>query len=416
MKSLQTRAGRIPNFANNQTEIMRWMAVFLLLCSAVGRGQDNWLLTTTDFRSQRATLRALDADSIGISVSDREQKISMNHFLRIQKMDSRLQNTGRFVAVFAGGDQLPGQPQSTQGENLLWENALLGKVSLPLNSIRAIARSGEADVAPQGATATEDVVTLVNGDVMRGIIAGIDDANVRIQSATGDSTSVPLVSIRRVSFAAVGTPATNSVPRARAFRVGLADGSTMTVTSVQLTGDKMTLAMPDGTSRSVSSLAVNSIEQVDGPVVWLSSLTPTESVSRAFLELSWPARMDRAVDGEPIRFEDRIYSRGIGVHAYSLLSFPIDPSAQAFRTQYAISGDWPYANVTVRIKLDGQVVHEAGDVRSGKISQPVVISVTGHKTLSLEVDYGQNYDVQDRLNWIEPAFLKFDPKSISPDH
>jgi len=116
--------------------------------------------------------------------------------------------------------------------------------------------------------------------------------------------------------------------------------------------------------------------------------------------------MDRAVDGSPIRFGDRVFPHGIGVHAYSRLTFAIDPDFKSFRTQYAIAGDWSYANVNVRIKLDNKVVHERTGFRSGQLASPVTIDVSGHQQLVLEVDYGQNYDVQDRFNWVEPAFLR----------
>jgi hypothetical protein len=46
----------------------------------------------------------------------------------------------------------------------------------------------------------------------------------------------------------------------------------------------------------------------------------------------------------------------------------------------------------------------------------VTIDVAGHKQLTLEVDYGQNYDVQDRFNWIEPAFLSFHPAPPTSQH
>jgi hypothetical protein len=36
----------------------------------------------------------------------------------------------------------------------------------------------------------------------------------------------------------------------------------------------------------------------------------------------------------------------------------------------------------------------------------VSLDVRGHKRMTLEVDYGENYDVQDRLIWIQPALLR----------
>jgi hypothetical protein len=125
--------------------------------------------------------------------------------------------------------------------------------------------------------------------------------------------------------------------------------------------------------------------------------------------------MNRTVLGEPIRFGSRTYDRGIGVHSYSRLVWEFDASSyKAFRTQYAIDGQLPYANVTVRIQLDDRVAHEAKDFRAGALSPLVVLDTRGAKRITLEVDYGDTYDVQDRFNWIEPALLKQKPRPAEP--
>jgi hypothetical protein len=57
------------------------------------------------------------------------------------------------------------------------------------------------------------------------------------------------------------------------------------------------------------------------------------------------------------------------------------------------------------VKLDDKVVHETADFVAGKLADVVQVPLAGAKTLTLEVDYGKTYDVQDRFNWIEPALL-----------
>jgi hypothetical protein len=85
------------------------------------------------------------------------------------------------------------------------------------------------------------------------------------------------------------------------------------------------------------------------------------------------------------------------------------------RTQYAIEpDDAPYANVTVRIKLDGKVVHERMDFAAGELSPVITLDTGGARTLTLEVDYGKNADVQDRFLWIEPALLREKPPPPPP--
>ena len=124
--------------------------------------------------------------------------------------------------------------------------------------------------------------------------------------------------------------------------------------------------------------------------------------------------MGQSVEGNPVRVGDQTFPHAIGTHAFSRLVFPIDPAYKAFRTRYAIDGNLPYANVTVRIKLDDKVVHEQADVTAGTISKPVTIDLNGAKQLTLEVDYGKTYDVQDRLNWLEPALLRTTAAPAAP--
>ncbi|HEY7090465.1 MAG TPA: NPCBM/NEW2 domain-containing protein [Tepidisphaeraceae bacterium] len=393
--------------------------VILLVAAADSAAQSTWVLTTADFRSERVTLQSIDATGALVSTptGDQKRRIELDHLLMLDRADKPASTPAKFVVVLSDNDRVAGQSKAIVGENLQWTSPLLGEMTLPLKSVVCITRAnGQPTSAPaQGGPQTEDVVTLLNGDTVRGIISGITEAAVSVQptgGAGGEATSVPFDSVSRITFA---TTATSAPAMVHGFRVGLSDGSGVIATSIQLADQRVTLNLPDGTVRSLSQAALFSVEHVNGPVVWLSSLPPTESVQTPFLDLSWPAKTDRAVDGELIRFGDRTFARGIGVHSYSRLTWNLDPSFKVFRTQYAISGDRPYANVAVRIKLDGQVVHEQNDFRAGTLSPPVMIELSGEaRQLTLEVDYGQNYDVQDRFNWIEPALLRFRPETPAP--
>ena len=274
--------------------------------------------------------------------------------------------------------------------------------------MRQVAFVGRGDRQPprDGEPPTEDAVTLGNGDVVRGIVVAIGATEVSVQGAGADApAAVPLESVVAIRFAATA-PVGGAAQRA--FRVKLTDGSQLTGSTVKLAGDKLALATASG-ERTIGANDVVSIEQANGPVAWLSSLPPVESVHTPLFETIRPARMDATVRGEPIRFGDRTYSRGIGVHARSVITWPLDGTYKTFRTQYAIDGEQPYANVTVRIRLDDKVVHERTDFTAGELSPVVQFPLDAAKQLVLEVDYGKTYDVQDRFNWIEPALLKSAP-------
>ena len=127
--------------------------------------------------------------------------------------------------------------------------------------------------------------------------------------------------------------------------------------------------------------------------------------------------MDKTVAGKPIRFADRIYTRGIGVAPYTKITWPLDPAYNTFRTQYAIDGTGSYADVSVRVLIDGKVVHERKTLTAGELSPVVLVPLGTAKSITLEVDFGGNYNVQDRVNFIEPALVKATaaaPASASP--
>ena len=156
-------------------------------------------------------------------------------------------------------------------------------------------------------------------------------------------------------------------------------------------------------------MLVDLVEQVSGPAVFLSSREPSENVYIPFFgtDQDYPAKMNQTVSGNrELRFGGRSFRRAIGVHSYSRLSWPLDGKYAAFRTQYGIEDDKVRADVTVRIKLDDKVAYEKKNVRAGMLSPVIVIDLAGAKKLTLEVDYGRGYDVQDRLNWIEPAIIR----------
>jgi len=382
----------------------------LLATGTILRAEESWLLTTADFRIERVTLRNLNLDGAQIVSADgRPAQIPLDRILQFDRAVTPRAPAGKFMLALAGGDRLAGEPRGVDGERILWNGASLGELRVPLTSIVSMYRSDQP--ARPWAHGTEDVITLLNGDMVRGILSALSASTASIQASGGDTTDVPLDSVLSIDFASTAPPA---VPSDRAFRITLADGSAATAASIELADTSLKLALADGSNRAVPTAEVASIEQLNGPVVWLSTLPPAQIIQTPLLGPEYVTRMNRSVTDKPIRFGDREFARGIGVHSYSRMEWDIDPAIRAFRTQYAIDGDLPQASVVVRIKLDDQVVHERTDFRAGTLSPVIVLDVAGQKRLTLEVDYGQQFDVQDRFNWIEPALLKQRPTQSSP--
>jgi hypothetical protein len=257
----------------------------------------------------------------------------------------------------------------------------------------------------------EDVVQMSNGDTVRGIIAAIAADKITVQAA-GGNTDVPLSSVASITFAA--TPGGGAVQRG--FRVRLDDSSSLVGSAAKLEGENLVLTMGKNADRKIALAHVTAIEQVNGPVSWLSARTPSQAVYHRLLggAIEPAAYMDKSWLGQRgIEFKGRPFAHGIAVHAYSRLTWNLDGTYEAFRTRYAIEGDSGLADATVRIRLDDKVVYEKEHVHSGVLSPVIIQSLAGAKTLTLEVDGGTAY-AQDTMDWIEPALLKHKPTEAPP--
>lgn len=396
-----------------------------------------WTLSTADFRTESVELRAIDDKGVHVTWQGHQRLIPAEQFVQVDRGGSGsgvtaapvAERTPKFMLTLSGGDHLGGEPVKVEDDHLTWRNAAVGELVLPLAQVAAIAKPNQ--VIDTAAKRTDDAVQLANGDRVTGVLVGIAGGSVQIKSATAGPddppTSVPLDSVLSVQLASTAAPVNNSANAKgqQAYRVRLDDGSSLVVSSLTLAGDKLLVKIGSGgeggDARPIAVAGVAGIEQVNGPVSWLTSRTPSEDSQVPFVAAAagqpspWRTRIDTDVAGAPLFVGGHMFKRGIGVHSYSRLVYPLDGSYKAFRTRYGINDSLTRADVTVRILAGDKVVHEAKNVRPGVLSPVVAVELPASaKTLTLEVDYGNGIDVEDRLNWLEPALLREMPAPEPP--
>lgn len=395
-------------------------ALCLLARPVVAQQDATWTLSTADFKTEQVALRSID--DAGVTVvpagGGEPRVIPAAAFLQLDRGLPPVERPGKFVLHLAGaggGDRVGGEPVKVENDQLTWSNAAVGELVVPLTQLAAITKSGQS---PDPGKRTEDVVALANGDSVRGIVTSLAGGQVQVKPGGGaDPVAVPLDAVVSIHFATAAAPAPpangGGGDAPRLHRLRLDDGSTVVGSSLSITADgKLSLAIGGAAARPLDLARVVGIEQVNGPIRWLTSLTPSQDVYVPFVasrQPLWRTRIDTDVAGDPFVVGGRALKRGIGVHAQSRLVYPLDGSFKAFRTRYGINDSLVRADVTVRIRLGDKVVHEA-NVKAGVLSPVVVVELGDAKELVLEVDYGQGIDVEDRLNWLEPALLREVPK------
>jgi hypothetical protein len=397
------------------------LALLATLFATPTRAQDTWTFTTADFRRTIGVLKSIDDHAAQIvQTNNPDLSIPLDSLLRADRGVRPSATAPKFTLFLQNGDHLTGEPVALKDDVLTWSTPAIGPLQFPVQKLRALTRlptlTGIDDERK------EDQVALSNRDVVRGAVIGIEDAKILIQTG-GDTVPLPMASADSILFA---SPARQPPAPARCWRVRLVDGSVLTTPSIRApANNNLTLDLPlakDGKDRSADIANVLTLEQLNGPVSWLSDRVPTANEQIPFnSEATYLARMDRSVFGKPLRVGPQTFEKGIGVHANSRLVFPLDGQYKLLRTRYAIDtggdgggGGTAAADVNIRILLDGKAVHEQQHFKAFKLSPLITVELGEAKELTLEVTAGGVTDTQDRLDWIEAALIRESPPAPPP--
>jgi len=177
-----------------------------------------------------------------------------------------------------------------------------------------------------------------------------------------------------------------------------------------------------GTSLRIPLPLVREVMSADGSFQFLSDLAPQDMGpsdlfgGSAGLGMRYAAQVDRNYAGEPLRTGHRVYSRGLGVHAPSRLTWSLAGAWGQLRVRAGLDdsslGGAYQGSVVFRIHVDGQVRWESPLVRGGEGSVDVpLIDLSGAETLTLEVDPATEQFFCDRANWLRPLLIRADEEA-----
>lgn len=385
---------------------MRYLPILLLILLGVPGStlwaEETWRVMTGDFRVRMMELSRIDAQSVVGKVGNKVETVDLKNFVMASR-NARVEFLEGLVLCLAGGDRLVGQPVELNNTHLIWFVSGIGRVRVPVEQILGILRNSSDDPRLLE-DRNEDVMFLSNGDVVRGIVTAVTERTITITPTGADPIEMAVATIRDLLFAT--PPQGRAAHSATGYIVRLTNGVVISCRKVELKDNKAFITVNDGSTSSVPIYLVVSIEYMSGPVEWLSMRQPAEITYFPYFDGNFPPRMDKTIAGEPIRVNGQPIQRGISMHSHTRMSFPIRAGDQKFRSRYWIDPSLGLADVDVRVYVDDKVVHENKGFKAGDLSPVIEIDVAGAQRLTLEVDFGQGYDIQDRVVWVEPAFIR----------
>lgn len=363
------------------------------------------------FESASGELR--EESVAGMQLSDPRQAGA--HLVRFEGLVAGRPLSGA-VARFdlAGGDRLYASPRGGEGEVLTL--GLVGgvKLSLPIDALRGLrfeermppGWSERVSAADEGDRLYLEKRTGL--DRVDGTLLEFRDDGVLFEGAIGEKlfawSEIAALFVEALADEEFGGDALDNVP----VVCDLVDRSRLTgfLSSVDENTCRLRVR---GAALELPLWTVAELFVDDGTCAFLSDRKP-DGVDEASpfgddLGMSWPHQIDRSVSGAPLMAGGRTYTRGIGVHAPSRLTWELDGEWKRLRGAVALDDQVQRlparGSIVFRVLGDGKALWESPLVRGG--DRPVTlpaIPLAGVRELVLEADMATEFYAADRGDWL----------------
>ncbi len=357
----------------------RFAIAVVLLAAAPLLGRP-FTIIDTDLAEQSANVERIDAE--GVTLAD-GTVLPLDEVFRLER-DHRRGNFGGWLVRGNGGERSLGTLLGIEDDAVIVNVDRVGPIVLPLERVSSIAPLSAGEVTPP-ADREDDIIALANGDQLRGLLIDLDNDRAIVERNEGGEVELPLNQIAAIYPADLGRPEPQP-----AWLIEHETSSRIRLTDLIYDGRTFT-GQTAGGEVSLDVRGILSAEQIDGPILWLSTLEPASAEHVPYLSAAAPAR---------------VAGRDITAQSASRLTFDIPPGYATFRTRVAIAENNPLADVDLQILLDGDPAWQQQGLTAGPASEPITLDLGDAKTVTLVIDYGRNLDVQDRVNWLQPAFVK----------
>lgn len=378
---------------------MRITAALLgvLLLAGTGLAQ-GWSVTTADFQRLEGELKAVDDAGLHVQSAAAERTLPWAQVVSAEQPGARLTLGGDpFVLVTRDGQRIVGTLSRFADEKLSWRNQLLGVLDLPIEEVAGIVQL-PSETLPASA-GHDDLIVLANGDQLRGIIEADPEGGFVIQQGE-KSAKVPWDSVKAVVLAQVG--GVSRTEPAGQLRIRLTDGSACLASKLHRDGDQLHIQRSAGELKLPLSTIV-SIANEGGKVRFLAHLEPKEQRYAPYLQVGDQAPVARKVLEEVV-VNGRTYRSVIQIRPRAVLSYSA-PVEGKLHLRYACASPGEMTDMAVRVLVEGKPIHEKQGVTSASATEAVESAVANGATVTIELDYGRNFDVQDHLLLLEAAFV-----------
>jgi hypothetical protein len=322
----------------------------------------------------------------------------------------------RNVVLFANGDQVPASrirlveerfriaPQIGAGQEFRVSQSMVSVIWFTVpdgarhpDQLRRALAVGQRE---------RDQVLLRNGDLLEGTLTSMDEKAVRLEAEKREVEVKP----DKIAAVALNTElVSRRRPKAPYARLVLANGCRLTLVSATSDGKFLSGKTVFGAEVQIPIEEVSALTILQARADYLSDLKPSKVELTPYLDVTMPPASDASVRGRSLRLAGSTYDKGLGVHSSCRLTYDLAGRYQRFEALVGLDEETGRGgSVRIQVLVDGKPQNVAPDrdwtARDGALT--VRVDVKGAKQLTLAVEFGEQGDVQDDVDWVNARLVK----------
>jgi hypothetical protein len=288
--------------------------------------------------------------------------------------------------------------------------AMADKLEIPVSSLREL-WCGTADQIKKAQALKEqagldDIAFAIKDDdviAVHGIVIGIDDDSLHFRYDNADRK----IGLSRLVGIVMAKNEESAGDDALFEQVQFVNDDQISGTLSSLEAKTLVMQSRAGTELRIPIDQITKIVTRNGRLTYLSDLKPTKVEQTPYFDRLMEYRLDKSLNGKPILLSDGTYAHGISVHSRCVLTYDLGGKYSEFRSKVGFQlPEGKIGDCAIRVLGDGKALFEKPDARGDQPPQDLKLAVAGIHELTLEVDYGRNDDVGDRVAWANARVIR----------
>jgi NPCBM/NEW2 domain len=168
----------------------------------------------------------------------------------------------------------------------------------------------------------------------------------------------------------------------------------------------LSVLLDEGARLVVPSDRLLRLEVATAKLRWLSTLVPRVEQTPAF-DRVWPWTVDGSPAGPGIHLGGKVYSRGLVLVPRTRLNYDLGGRYDLFEATIGIDErGGPQAHAIFRVFTDGKLKFESAPMVLGSPPLAVHVELDRCRELSIEADFGKNFDLGDLCAFADARVLQ----------